>query len=815
MRVLKFGGSSVGSAENIRQVYTIVKNEASAEPVVVVLSAFSGITNLLEQVGNLALEQKDYMDILNKAKFRHDETIKVLFTSGQGGSRTILNTYVQRVFSDLENTCKGVSLTEELTAKTRARLMSAGELLSSQIICKFFQEEGLEAAWADSRELIKTDDNYLNAKVDFKETNHNLQSIKASRVIVMPGFIARTTSGAISTLGRGGSDYTAAIVAAALEASVLEIWTDVDGVMTANPKLVSMASPIPVMSYEEAMELSFFGAKVIYPPTVQPILEKEIPIMIKNTLNPEAVGTLIGGGSNALAPAIQGFSSVPHISLITLTGSGMVGVPGIAMRLFRAVASQKLNILFITQSSSEHTITIGLMTPDKDVARMAIHEEFAFELSIKKIDPVLMESGLTLVAAVGDNMRERAGIAGKMFSLLGENGINIRAIAQGSTERNISFVIKTVDAKKALNVLHEGFFLSETKAVHLFCIGVGNVGSAMIRQLISQHDIWKKELRIDVKIAGLANSRKMIFDRHGIPLEKWEELLTTSDERFDPAVFTDHAIELNLRNSIFVDNTASEGISELYEKLLVKSVHVVTSNKIAAAGTQETYRNLKKKAKLRNVRFLYETNVAAGLPVIKTIRELVMTGDHVRKIQAVLSGSLNFIFNIMNEDCNFSEAVSIARDHGYTEPDPSVDLSGMDVMRKILILAREAGNNLDLHDVENRELLPPESLKAPDWEQLYQNLKAFDPAMREHIIRLHGEGKKARYLASFENGKASVGLQEIDQRHPAYQLGGTDNLILLFTDRYREQPLVIQGAGAGPEVTASGVLGDIMSIANI
>jgi aspartokinase/homoserine dehydrogenase 1 len=815
MKVLKFGGTSVANAERILQVIDIVKSRISDGPVFVVVSAFGGVTNQLEEIAQLALNKnRDFIPKIEALKSRHTEASRALIKNESALRNT--DQLITRVFSEIGDLTNGIALVEELTPKMRARLMSTGELLSSEVIFQAFLEHGLNTGYADTRNLIITDRNHLQAKVDRTQSDQLIRDAvqKDHDVFIAPGFISRSDDGAVTTLGRGGSDYTAALVAAAVQADLLEIWTDVDGMLSADPRFVPDAFTIDQMSYEEALELSYFGAKVIYPPTVQPVLGSGIPIYVKNTMNPEHPGTLINGAPAMSKHVVQGFSSIPDIALITLSGSGMVGVPGIAHRFFRALAASFVNVLFITQSSSEHTITVAVSAKDADQAKSSIEEEFELELQQRRVNPVRIEKKMTLVAAVGDGMKNRHGIAGKVFSLLGENGVNVWAIAQGSTERNISFVIKDKDVVKALNTLHEGFFLSDAKEIHLFLIGVGNVGGTMVSQIAKQQEQLKKEYRLDMKIVAMANTKKMAFMPDGIDLAQWKEILEDSPEAFDAGEYIERVRMLNMRNGVFVDNTASKKISEMYLELLNSNVSVITSNKIAASSSFDHYQLLKQTAIDRNVKYLYETNVAAGLPVIKTIRDLVMTGDHIHRIEAVLSGSLNFIFNEIGPETSFSDAVVRARELGYTEPDPSIDLSGVDVMRKILILAREGGRQIEMDDVSNVSYLPAGSLDSDSWESLHEKLKGCDAHVEKRRQKVAAEGKKMRYLASLDGSSASVGVQEIDEEHAAYHLGGTDNIILIYTDRYQKQPLVVKGAGAGPHVTASGVLSDIMRVAN-
>jgi aspartokinase/homoserine dehydrogenase 1 len=817
MIVMKFGGTSAGSAVRILQLTEIVRKQAESSPVVVVVSAMSGVTNLLEEACSKAASQDEsFKSVVDTIARQHDECIGSIPFSPALSSRLIAN--VRESLQRLSEICKGLFLVGDLTPKTKAHIMSYGELLSSRIVAAVLEHSGIDSCWIDSRKLILTDNQYLSARVDFGASNKKiLEQIDGQhRIYIAPGYIARSTTGENTTLGRGGSDYTAAIIAGALDASILEIWTDVNGMMSADPRLVRDTITIPSMSYEEAMELSYFGAKVIYPPTIQPAMAKQIPIIIKNSFQPDHPGTTISKHSETGPYFVKGLTSIQYIALVTISGTGMIGVPGIAQRMFQALAAVNINILFITQSSSEHNICFAVTKEDAIATRKAIENAYEHELRLQKIDPVLVENELGLVAVVGDGMRERAGIAGKIFSLLGENGINIRAIAQGATERNVSFIINQYNVGKALNVLHEGFFLSKYKTIHLYLLGAGNVGSTLIQQIANAQRAFLDAGNLDIKVIGLANSKQMLLDQGGINLADWTTLLAAQGMPLNLEIFAKEIKNFNLRNSILIDVTASDEVSQIYPAMLEASVHVVTANKIAASAPYEQYKHLKVLALTHHVKFLNETNVGAGLPIIKTIRDLVLTGDKIHRIQAVLSGSLNYIFDRMGSDgCLFSQAVTEAREKGYTEPNPALDLSGKDVMRKILILAREAGLILDMEDIQNKPFLPGDTLSPDIWEQLLKNLKDLDTSFDIDRLKLAELHKRWRYMATLDHRKVVTGLEEIDSTHPAYHLKGTDNIILIWTDRYATRPMVIAGAGAGPEVTASGVLADVISIANV
>jgi aspartokinase/homoserine dehydrogenase 1 len=814
MYILKFGGTSVADAKRIRQLSDVVSRYNNQKQLTIVVSALAGVTNLLEESGRLALEgSKKYADLVKQIEERHFEIINQLVDPK---NRSEIAAHIKMLCNEAEEICQGILILSEYSSRSRAKLLSLGERMSSGVISSALNHLGHLNQLIDARKLIITDKTYMSGKVDHViSAKKTLEAFKGKEgIIVVPGFIASTIDGEASTLGRGGSDYTAALLGNYLDAEKIDIWTDVNGMLTAAPDVVSSAYTIKAMSYEEAMELSHFGAKVIYPPTIQPALEKKIPIEIKNTFDPDAQGTLISDKAPENGSVVKGFSSINNITLITVAGSGMIGVPGVAMRAFKALSQANVNVLFITQSSSEHTICVGVYTSDAQKACHSLDDEFENEILRKKVNPVLAESNLTIIAIVGDKMKESVGIAGKAFRLLGENGVNIRAIAQGATERNISLVVADADARKALNTLHDGFFLSKYRKIHLFMTGCGTVGGTMLDQLRDQANYLKEEYAIDIRVIGLSNSKKMLFTRKGIDLNNWRALLAESDEKANVHHFIEKMKEVNLRNSIFIDNTASHEIPKVYNTVAAMNIPVVTSNKIMASSPLETYQSFKKEIKKRGLKFLHETNVAAGLPVLKTIEDLVASGDQIIKIQAVLSGSLNYIFNNISEKISFSQAVIQAREKGLTEPDPAIDLSGLDVRRKILILARISGYMLELDQVGKNDIIPENELKANNFESLLKNLEKNNSKIEELRKSTASAGMKLRYVAEFDNGKAVTGLQQVGPTHPAYNLDGMDNIILLYTRRYHEQPLVIKGAGAGPGVTASGVFADIMRLAN-
>jgi bifunctional aspartokinase / homoserine dehydrogenase 1 len=829
MIVLKFGGTSVANSENINKVISIVTGKS--EPAVVVVSALGGTTDGLLECGRLAAAgDENYKEPLQKLEQRHLQAAKELVPVQQQSS---LLSLVKKMFNEIEDLCNGIFLLRELTPSTTDKLIGYGELISSQMVAAAFVSRGISAEWKDARDFIKTDSNFGNAVVDFPETNNKItnnflrsaisdqraassEKRSAGSLFIVPGFVASDKKNQTTTLGRGGSDYTAAIIAAALNASSLEIWTDVSGMMTADPRLVANAKNISSISYQEAMELSHFGAKVIYPPTIQPVLAKNITTWIKNTFAPGDHGTEIRsatkpGEEGRAAGIVSGISSVGKIALLSLEGSGMVGVPGFSKRLFEALSTASINVILITQSSSEHSICVGVNDSDADKAKEVVDSAFTPELMMQKVEPLKIEKDLSIIALVGDNMKNHQGISGKMFGALGKNGVNIRAIAQGSSERNISAVIATADVRKAINVLHEEFFETAYKQINIFIAGIGNVGSKLLRQLDQQKTFLRQQLRLQVRVIGLANSKKALLDEKGIDLQKWEEQLNeappmTIDE------FSDAIIKFNLRNSVFVDVTASEKVSAVYEKLLLKSIAVVACNKIAASASYEHYKKLKDLSAEYSANFLFETNVGAGLPVIGTLNDLLKSGDHINRIEAVLSGTLNFVFNNYDGKRLFADVVKQAQDEGYTEPDPRLDLSGTDVMRKIMILAREAGEELEMDDIANNSFMP-ESCMRGTVEDFYDEMRRHEDHFKKIYLQAEAKNAKLKFVATYDQGKASVGLKHIPPGNDLYHLYGKDNVVLFYTDRYKEQPLVVTGAGAGAEVTASGVFADIIRAA--
>jgi bifunctional aspartokinase / homoserine dehydrogenase 1 len=815
MNVLKFGGTSVANAGNIKMVCDIVADKATREKCIVVVSAFGGVTDQLLEAAYKA-ESKDlsYKTMVTDIENRHVEAIHELIPVT---AQPVLLEQLRKHLESLATLLDGCFLLGELSQRTSDSIAGFGELLSSVIIAAAVKTQFPDCSFKDSRELIKTNDRFGKAVVNFELTNSLIWDYfnhSHAKVTVIPGFIASSTTGFNTTLGRGGSDYTAAIVAAAMDATQLEIWTDVNGMFTANPKIVKQAHAIQSISYHEAMELSHFGAKVLYPPTIQPVLGKNIPILIKNTFEPEAEGTHISSDPQSNENPIKGITHIDDIALLTLEGSGMVGVAGSSKRLFEVLSSESINVIFITQASSEHSICIGILRTDADKASIAIDRAFESEIANGKIDRCIVEENLSIVALVGERMKNHQGLSGRMFSTLGKNNVNIRAIAQGASERNISVVISDRDVIKALNTLHETFFEDNTKQLNLFVMGVGNVGEKFVEQIHQQRHFLKENRKINLRVIALSNSRKMHFDEGGMSLDKWKELLAAG-ETADKAAFIAKAKALNLRNSIFVDITASEDVATTYADYLAKNIAVVTCNKIACASAYDNYSNLKAMSRKYNAPFLFETNVGAGLPIIDTLKHMIASGDNVHQIQAVLSGSLNFIFNNFNENQNFHDVVKEAGAQGFTEPDPKIDLSGIDVARKILILIRESGYQMEMADISNESFLPKDCLETQSVDDFFTSLKTH----AAHFDNLYRDAQqkqcRLKYVASFKDGKASVGLQLIPPDHPFYNLEGKDNIVLFHTDRYFDQPLIIKGAGAGAAVTASGIFADVIRMGNV
>lgn len=806
MQVLKFGGSSVANADNIKKVLSVIEQKKEKDRIVVVVSALGGMTDLLLHCSELAAGGSEaYRDLLEQAEERHIQTaVELVKAAGRDG---ILG-YIREKFTEIRNICDGIFLLNESSARAKDRIAGYGELLSSKIIAAACEE----AIWTDAGALICTNADFGNALVDFEQTNNNISDFfkkNKARLFIVPGFIASDKSGIPTTLGRGGSDYTAAVFAAALNASSLEIWTDVSGMMTADPRLVANAKVIPGISYAEAMELSHFGAKVIYPPTIQPVMDTGINVWIKNTFAPGDAGTLIRqNNTNDEGTVITGISSINKIALISLEGSGMVGIPGFSRRLFAALADEKINVILITQSSSEHSICVGINEENLEAAKAAVDKAFEQEIHFKKVEPLIVERGLSIIALVGDRMKNHTGVSGRLFHALGRNGVNIRAISQGSSERNISTVINSDDVKKAVNIIHEAFFETEIKEVNVFLAGVGNVGSKLLAQIQSQEAYLKEKLRLKIKIVGLANSKKFVIDEAGINTADWETALSNGQQgSIDD--YTGMIRNKNLRNSVFADVTANETVANSYDSLLEKSIAVVACNKIACSSSYPYYKKLKALATEFNAPFLFETNVGASLPVIAALNDLVRSGDTIHKMQAVLSGTLNFVFNNYDGTTSFASVVKRAQDEGYTEPDPRLDLGGKDVMRKIMILSREKGDEMEMDDISNNSFMPDECMHG-SVEDFYSSMEKHEAHFRKIFEDAKQAGCKLKFVAEYNDGKASVGLQHINPEHDFYHLYGKDNIVLFYTDRYSEQPLVIKGAGAGADVTASGIFADII-----
>ncbi|MCG6959968.1 bifunctional aspartate kinase/homoserine dehydrogenase I [bacterium BMS3Abin03] len=815
MKVLKFGGSSIGDAGRIKNVIEIVKNSIQKNKrIVLIFSAFYQVTDNLLKMSQVASEGNlDYKELFKKLEEKHISIAKKLLAVKTQSS---ILAQLKLHLNELDDVLHGVFLVKEISSRTQDFILSFGERLSTYIISHVLIDQNIACEFLDSRSLLKTDESFGAAKVDFNKTYENICTYfsKHKKLQVVTGFIGSTYNNETTTLGRGGSDYTASIFAAALNAKEIEIWTDVDGVHTADPRKVKKAFPLKGLTYEEAMELSHFGAKVIHPPTMHPAMDKNIPIRIKNTFNRDFKGTLINGHTDRNNFLIKAISSIDNISLITIQGGGMVGVTGIAQRIFSALSAKQINIILITQASSEHSLCIAVMPKAASNAKKALQQEFYYEIKEKLIYDPVVETDLSIIAIVGENMRKTPGISGRIFQALGKNGINIVAIAQGSSELNISTVISRNDETKALNALHDAFFLSITKTVNVYIVGTGLVGGTLLKQITSQADFLAKEYLLNLKVIALANSKNMLIDSNSINPEKWEENLRSKGSKTNLNSFIKEMKKLNLPNSIFVDCTASDEVTLRYKDILDSSISVVTPNKRANSSSFDYYLQLKQSAIKHNVKFLYETNVGAGLPIISTVNDLVTSGDKILKIEGVMSGTLSYIFTSFKKGKTFSETVQEAREKGYTEPDPREDLNGMDVARKLLILARETGLSLELKNIKVENLVPPPVRGAKSTNDFFTKLKKHDDEFEAKRNAAEVKGNALRYIASLRNGKAEISLQEVDNKHPFYSLSESDNIFALYTKHYKDRPIVVKGPGAGADVTAAGVFADILRISN-
>jgi aspartokinase/homoserine dehydrogenase 1 len=809
MIVIKFGGSSVSNSKNIERVLNIIKSKNN--PCVVVVSAVGGVTNLLNESSVLAEKgKKSYLNKVDLVEKKHLIIIKKLLS---GSIKESAINDMKKLVSKLKKILEGVFMIGERSIQTKDSILNFGELLSYQLLHSVAIQKNIDAKKKNTEELIVTYSEKKNLIFDYEKTKFLVKNYfkkNKFKFLIVPGFVSKNSNNKPSNLGRGGSDLTASLLANILNADKLEIWTDVSGMYTANPNLVKNAKVIPEISYNEAMELSHFGAKVIYPPTIQPSTKKNIPITIKNTFFPNEKGTIISK-KKTKESVVRGISHIEDISLLTLEGSGMIGVPGYSQKLLSVLSQNNINVIMITQASSEHSICIGINSSDVELAKNKINERFLLEIKSNLINKVKIEKNKSIIALVGDKMKNRQGISGKMFLTLGNNNINVKAISQGASERNITAVIEKKDVKKALNILHEAFFEEQIKKIHLFIIGIGNVGGKFIEQISNQKKYLIEKFRLNINIIGISNSKKMFFSSDGILYENLNSSLKKG-EKTDLNEFFDRVKKLNLRNSVFIDNTANNYVASTYTKYLKNNIGVVTCNKIACSDNYENYIKLKNLSKKYNTPFLFETNVGAGLPIIDTLNHLIASGDKIKKIQAILSGSLNFIFNNYNTTRSFRDVVYDAMKKGYTEPDPKIDLSGVDVSRKILILARECGHKVELEDVVNYKFLSDDCLNSINNDDLFKNLLKNEKHFKDLYNKANDKNCKLKYVANYENGLASVGLNEIEKYHDFYNIEGSDNIILFYTDRYNERPLIVKGAGAGAEVTASGIFADLIRI---
>lgn len=813
MKVLKFGGTSVGSEKSISAIIEILKQEtANNGSPVVVLSAMGGVTNLLSAMATKAASGESFTEYLIELQNRHFDVIKALLdVPRQNPVFTKLKLY----FNELEDILQGIASLRELTPRINDLVLSYGERCSTLLVSRIAEQHFGEVVFADAAELIRTDSNFGQAQVNSTLSEMLIRDFyqqHTGKLIFVTGFIASNDEGRITTLGRGGSDYTAALIGSAIHCDAIEIWTDVNGMMTADPRMVKKAFPLEELSYTEAMELSYFGAKVIYPPTMIPAFLKKIPIVIRNTFEPEFQGTVIRHDCRDAKHNIKGISSINEISLLNLQGSGMVGKAGFSGRLFSLLAREQINVILITQSSSEHSITFAVKPADALNARKLIEREFELELEAKKIDLPVIEESLSILAIVGENMKETPGISGTLFQALGRNGVNVRAIAQGSSEYNISVIISRHDLGKALNAVHDAFYTDLKKTLNVFCLGTGNIGKTLFRQIGEHRDFLQKQNGILIKVIGISNSRKMAFNEEGLNLENLQEVLFESGEDADLDLFIARMKEMNLPNAVFVDNTASALPISRYAEVFSSNISVVTCNKIGNSSDYVQYRNFRDLAHKHGVDFYYETNVGAGLPIIRTLKDLMMSGDRVIKIEAILSGTISFIFNNFKGDVSFHDVVKLAQEKGFTEPDPRDDLSGMDFMRKMLILARDAGHELEQSDIRIQNILPQSCLDATSVDEFYAELLANNDYFEQIKKEAEASGKVLRYIGKLEDGKVAITLQMVDDSHAFYMLSGSDNIISFTTDRYKDRPLVVKGPGAGAEVTAAGVFSDIVNV---
>ncbi len=797
----------MGAAHSIQEVKRIILSHSA--PTVAVVSALSGVTDMLLKAASQAAEGADYMTTFNGIKAKHAAVTQELF----GDDASKVDKLLATIFDELSNLLRGVSLLHELSRRSLETISGFGERLSSLILSQLMQ-----TSLVDSRPLIKTrTDGQRNIVIDGL-TEINIQNAlkDLNGYTIMPGFISSNEKGEATTLGRGGSDYTAALIAAALNADVLEIWTDVDGFMSADPRVISRAYTLDHLTYGEAMELSHFGAKVIYPPTILPVLRKNIPIYIKNTFNPEAVGTRIDNEERPEeSNKIRGISSIRSVSLLTFQMVDMVGISGVSMRLFKALADAYINVILISQASSELTISFVVDSRYATRASEVIDLEFSKEIASGAAHPTHVKDEMAVVAIVGNHMKHKTGVSGKLFDAVGKNGINIYAIAQGASEVNISFVVKEVDLRKTLNAVHDAFFLSRQQVLQIFLAGVGTVGGKLLEKLSAQAEKLRNDYKLEIRIVGVANSRQMIINTQGIDPSRAKQLLQTEGTPATPDELAKTICQLNLAGSVFVDCTASADVAAIYDRMLANNINVVTANKIAGSSAYAHYLSLKNTARDKGVKFHYETNVGAALPIISPINDLIRSGDRIVKMEAVLSGTLNFIVNRLAADCPLSAVVSEAKAKGYSEPDPRIDLSGIDVARKILILAREAGYPLEMSDIERTPFVPQEYLDTPDVDTFLKKIKELDAEFESKRKELASQGLIMRYVATFENGKVTTGFKNVDARNPLYNLDDTNNIVLITSDNYHDHPLEIKGYGAGADVTASGVFADIIKVANL